>query len=88
MQPASATDAANIKRRLRGRPRQQRPKNLLSLPLDPEVVARFRATGPVWQSRTNEVLREHLPEVSEALRAGHNVWHKNKFSHVRLAILT
>jgi uncharacterized protein (DUF4415 family) len=37
----------------------------VSLELDPNVVARFLATGPGWQSCINEVLREHLPEVSE-----------------------
>jgi hypothetical protein len=25
--------------------------------LDPEVIAKFKATGPGWQSRINEVLR-------------------------------
>jgi uncharacterized protein (DUF4415 family) len=37
----------------------------VSLRPDPEVIERFRATGPVWQSRINQVLREHLPEGSE-----------------------
>ena len=57
------TSAADLNRRLRGRPRLQTSKRLVSLRLDPDVVARFRATGPGWQSRINEVLREHLPEV-------------------------
>jgi uncharacterized protein (DUF4415 family) len=26
--------------------------------LDPEVVAKFKATGPGWQSRINELLRQ------------------------------
>ncbi len=65
MRPASAADAADIKRRLRGRPRAQTPKHLVSLRLDPDVVERFRATGPGWQSRINEVLRQHLPTVAE-----------------------
>jgi uncharacterized protein (DUF4415 family) len=65
MRPASAADAADIKRRLRGRPRVESPKHLVSLRLDLDVVARFRATGPGWQSRINEVLREHLPEISK-----------------------
>jgi uncharacterized protein (DUF4415 family) len=64
MRPASAADAADIKRRLRGRPRVEAPKHLVSLRLDPDVVERFRATGPGWQSRINEVLREHLPKVA------------------------
>ncbi len=64
MRPASAADAADIKRRLRGRPRAPAPKHLVSLRLDPDVVERFRATGPGWQSRINEVLRQHLPKVA------------------------
>jgi uncharacterized protein (DUF4415 family) len=64
MQPASPADAADIKRRLRGRPRAPAPKHLVSLRLDSDVVERFRATGPGWQSRINEVLRQHLPKVA------------------------
>ena len=63
MRPTSAAGADDLNRRLRGRPRLQAPKRLVSLRLDPDVVARFRATGPGWQSRINEVLREHLPEI-------------------------
>lgn len=65
MRPASAAVAADIKRRLRGQPRLQAPKRLVSLRLDPDMVARFRATGPGWQLRINEVLRENLPEASK-----------------------
>jgi uncharacterized protein (DUF4415 family) len=36
----------------------------VSLRLDPDVIERFHATEPDWQSRINEVLREHLPVVS------------------------
>ncbi len=64
MRPASAVDAADIKRRLRGRPQLEAPKHLVSLRLDADVVERFRATGPGWQSRINEVLRQHLPKVA------------------------
>jgi uncharacterized protein (DUF4415 family) len=63
MQPISPADAADLKRRLRGRPRLNSAKHLLSLRIDPDVVERFRATGPGWQSRINQLLREHLPEV-------------------------
>jgi uncharacterized protein (DUF4415 family) len=64
MRPASAADAADINRRLRGRPRAQAPKHLVSIRLDSDVIAHFRATGPGWQSRINEVLRQHLPNVA------------------------
>jgi uncharacterized protein (DUF4415 family) len=63
----SAADAADLGRRVRrrGRPTLDAPKRLVSLRLDPEVIDRFRATGRGWQSRINEVLREHLPEGSK-----------------------
>ena len=41
----------------RGRPRGS-AKQLVSLRLDREVIERFRATGPGWQSRMNKVLRQ------------------------------
>ncbi|MGH7025526.1 MAG: BrnA antitoxin family protein [Caulobacteraceae bacterium] len=62
MSPMASTDAAELARRARGRPRSPAPKRLVSLRLDPDVVARFRASGPGWQTRINEVLREHLPK--------------------------
>ena len=44
-------------RRTRGR--QKVPtKNLVSLRLDPDVIAHFRKGGPGWQSRINETLRK------------------------------
>jgi uncharacterized protein (DUF4415 family) len=46
----------------RGRPKSATPKKLVSLRLDQDVVDKFRATGPGWQSRINETLRGHLPK--------------------------
>jgi uncharacterized protein (DUF4415 family) len=43
-------------RRSRGRPRSQQAKTLVSLRLDAEVIEAFRAEGPGWQTRINEVL--------------------------------
>lgn len=45
----------------RGRPKVSEPKRLTSLRLDADVVDSFRATGPGWQSRINEVLRANKP---------------------------
>ena len=42
----------------RGRPKSDSPKEAVSLRLDPDVVAHYRATGPGWQSRINETLRK------------------------------
>lgn len=49
-------------KRTRG-PQKARPvKTQVTLRLDPDVVAHFRAAGPGWQSRINEKLRESLRE--------------------------
>ena len=42
----------------RGRPPLPRPKQALSLRLDPDVVAHFRRGGRGWQSRINAALRK------------------------------
>ncbi len=54
---------ASMKPSARTRGPQKNPtKRLVSLRLDPDIVDRFRATGPGWQARINETLREHLPK--------------------------
>lgn len=35
-------------------------KQQVTLRLDPDVVAKFRAQGPGWQSRINAALRSHI----------------------------
>ena len=39
-----------------GRPRSESPRQLISLRLPPEVIERWRATGPGWQTRMAERL--------------------------------
>lgn len=46
------------KARPRGRPKSASPKQAVSLRLDADVVAHFRAAGPGWQSRINAALRK------------------------------
>jgi uncharacterized protein (DUF4415 family) len=41
----------------RGRPPLAHPKQPVSLRLDDDVVEKFRATGPGWQTRMNDALR-------------------------------
>jgi len=45
-----------VKRRP-GRPPVENPKQAVSLRLEPEVLEKFRATGPGWQRRMNDVLK-------------------------------
>jgi uncharacterized protein (DUF4415 family) len=47
----------------RGRPpgsTQARTKRQVTLRLDPEVLEKFKAGGPGWQSRINDVLRKSV----------------------------
>jgi len=41
-----------------GRPKGSGTKQPVSLRLDKDVLAHFRATGPGWQSRMNDALRK------------------------------
>ncbi len=45
-------------RRSRGRPIVEVRKQQVSLRLDPEVIAKFKATGKGWQARVNEILKQ------------------------------
>jgi uncharacterized protein (DUF4415 family) len=48
-----------------GRPRSTNPRQLISLRLPPDVVARWRATGPGWQTRMAEKLaRVPIPRAA------------------------
>lgn len=50
--------AENMRKNVGGRPRSKNPKVPVSIRLDQDVVAKFKATGPGWQSRINDVLRK------------------------------
>ena len=47
-------------RALRGRPRSENKKLLVSVRYSPEVVAYFKSTGQGWQSRMDGVLRKYV----------------------------
>jgi uncharacterized protein (DUF4415 family) len=42
--------------RKRGRPPSANPRQLISLRLPPDVIERWRASGPGWQTRMAELL--------------------------------
>jgi len=44
-------------RRARGRPAVEKPKQVVSIRLDQDVINKFKATGKGWQAKINEVLR-------------------------------
>ncbi len=48
-----------------GRPRSANPRQMISLRLPPEVIARWKATGPGWQTRMAERLaKTRLPRAA------------------------
>ena len=47
-------------RSLRGRPKLENKKLLVSVRYSPEVVAYFRSTGEGWQSRMDGVLQQYV----------------------------
>ncbi|GJE68582.1 BrnA antitoxin family protein [Methylorubrum podarium] len=50
----------------RARGAQKAPtKQLVSLRLDQDILLRFRATGPGWQSRMNEALRRAAADLPD-----------------------
>lgn len=55
----TAADLETARKTRLGRPPSS--KVVVSLRLDPDVIAAFRATGPGWQARINEALRKVMP---------------------------
>lgn len=51
---------------LRGRPKSENRKLLVSVRYSPEVVAYFKSTGEGWQSRMDGVLRQYVACHSRA----------------------
>lgn len=49
---------------LRGRPKSENKKLLVSVRYSPEVVAYFKSTGEGWQSRMDGVLRQYVARHS------------------------
>jgi len=54
---------ARARRGQRG-PQKAETKDRVGLRLDHDVVEYFRATGPGWQSRINDILAEHVKKQS------------------------
>jgi len=53
-------------RALRGRPKSDSKKLLVSVRYSPEVVAYFKSTGEGWQSRMDGVLRKYVTRHSRS----------------------
>jgi uncharacterized protein (DUF4415 family) len=65
-QPLSATQLKSMvpMRAVRGRPKSENKKLLVSVRYSPEVVAYFKSTGEGWQSRMDGVLRQYVQKHS------------------------
>jgi uncharacterized protein (DUF4415 family) len=65
-QPLSAKQLKSMVplRALRGRPRSENPKVLVSVRYSREVVEYFKSTGAGWQSRMDNVLRAYVTRRS------------------------
>ncbi len=53
-------------RALRGRPKSENKKLLVSVRYSPEVIAYFKSTGEGWQSRMDGVLRKYVTRHSRS----------------------
>ncbi len=49
---------------LRGRPKSENKKQLVSVRYSPEVLAYFKSTGDGWQSLMDSVLRQYVSSQS------------------------
>ncbi len=55
--------AQELLRRSRGRPAKENKKVSQNLRLDPDVLQAYKDSGSGWQTRINQVLREHIPAL-------------------------
>ncbi|PKM16703.1 MAG: hypothetical protein CVV12_02080 [Gammaproteobacteria bacterium HGW-Gammaproteobacteria-2] len=44
----------------KGRPKLAQPRQLLTIRLPPEIIAKWKATGPGWQTRMAEALEKAI----------------------------
>ena len=65
-------ETAAAVRRYRGQrgPQRNPTKQLISLRIDRDVIAAYRATGRGWQTRANDVLRAYVKKSGLVARAG------------------
>lgn len=52
-------------RAVRGRPKSENKKLLVSVRYSPEVLAYFKSTGEGWQARMDGVLRQYVQQHSQ-----------------------
>ena len=55
-------DAKHAIERTRGRPKSRHPKQQITLRIDADLLAAYKATGSGWQTRMQEALRKYMPK--------------------------
>ena len=58
--PRGLYEAAVKRRRGQRGPQKGPVKKAITLRIDPDILARYKAMGPGWQSRMNEALRRSI----------------------------
>jgi uncharacterized protein (DUF4415 family) len=56
-----------LMRSLRGRPKSENKKLLVSVRYSPEVIAYFKSTGAGWQALMDSVLRKYVARRSRSI---------------------
>ena len=59
---------ASLTRNKGGRPKSEVTKVPITLRIDPDTLAAYKATGAGWQTRMNEALRKGKPKASPPQR--------------------
>jgi uncharacterized protein (DUF4415 family) len=52
--------AEKMRKNLGGRPPLERPKRAVSIRIDQDIIDKFKACGPDWQTRFNEALKRSI----------------------------
>jgi uncharacterized protein (DUF4415 family) len=53
----------SLQTKLRGRPRLEKPKELIHIRIDADVISAFRSTGSGWQTRINALLKKEAKKL-------------------------
>lgn len=56
----------SLQTKLRGRPRLEKPKELIHIRIDADVISAFRSTGSGWQTRINALLKKEAKKLVAA----------------------
>ena len=61
--PAIEADPETVKRWRRSRSKRTQPEDSVTVQIDADIATYFRASGPGWQTRLNETLRQVISDA-------------------------